>query len=286
VVAMPDRCSHRSAKLSRGKIHDGCLECPYHGLLFDTAGKCVRIPANGESAPVPGGFDLPLAIVREEHGIVWQWHGAGTPSLEVPWMSEMPEERGTVRSYSYEMPVPYLRVMENLLDFHHFNFVHRRALIGAGPRLDNYDAHIDGDMVVMSGQLSHERPGRMRPTLPFRAMCKLPALAHIEIFDTSVNYSLTPVDDTHTWVWARYEQSRLPGYLGGGLLAWISALFDRALFEFQDKAVLNSQVDPPGDFSGFRFYEADRAIALFFGMRKRALLDAANQHPVSAAAGR
>ncbi|HLI79059.1 MAG TPA: Rieske 2Fe-2S domain-containing protein [Candidatus Binataceae bacterium] len=284
VVATPDRCPHRSAQLSRGRIHDGCLECPYHGLLFDSAGKCVRIPANGENAPVPGGFDLPLATVRERHDLVWQWNGAGTPSSEVPWLSEMPEETGAVRSYSYEVAVPYLRVMENLLDFHHFYFVHRRALIGAGPRLENYDAHIEGDTVVMSGQLAHERKGWMRPTLPFRAVCKLPALAHIEIFGASINYLLTPIDDTHTWIWGRY-QGKSSGFLGG-LVTSLSARFDRALFEFQDKAVLKSQVDPAGDFSSFRLYEADRAIALFFGMRKRALLDASNEHPVSAAAGR
>ena len=142
VVAMPDRCPHRSALLSRGKIHDGCLECPYHGLLFDTAGKCVRIPANGARAAVPSGFDIAPEIIREEHGLIWQWYGAGTPTSEVPWMSEMPEEQGAAQSYSYETDVPYLRVVENLLDFHHFYFVHRRTLFGSGPRVENYYAHV------------------------------------------------------------------------------------------------------------------------------------------------
>ena len=50
--------------------------------------------------------------------------------------------------------------------------------------------------------------------------------------------------------------------------------------------MLNSQVDPVGDFSRFRLYEADRAIALYFGMRKRAMLEASGAHEVSAAAGR
>jgi nitrite reductase/ring-hydroxylating ferredoxin subunit len=283
VVAMPDRCPHRSAMLSRGKIHDGCLECPYHGLLFDTAGKCTRIPANGERAAVPNGFDIAPGIIREEHGLIWQWNGAGTPTLELPWMREMPEEHKAVRSYAYEVAVPYLRVMENLLDFHHFYFVHRRTLIGAGPRVESYDAHLDGDTVVMSGQLVHERPGLTHRDVPFRAVCKLPALAHIEIFGASINYAVTPIDDAHAWIWGRY-QSKSSGYLGG-LTAWISARLDRAIFEFQDRAVLNSQVDPVGDFSRFRLYEADRAIALFFGMRKRAMLEASNEHPVSAAAG-
>src|SRR5271163_1777376 len=79
-VCMPDRCTHRSAALSLGKIRDGCLECPYHGLRFDASGRCVLIPANGIGAPVPDGFDLPTVNVREEHGIVWHWYGEGEPT--------------------------------------------------------------------------------------------------------------------------------------------------------------------------------------------------------------
>ncbi|WP_425161602.1 Rieske 2Fe-2S domain-containing protein, partial [Candidatus Binatus sp.] len=44
VICVPDRCSHRAAALSAGKIRDGCLECPYHGLRFDASGQCVLIP--------------------------------------------------------------------------------------------------------------------------------------------------------------------------------------------------------------------------------------------------
>jgi phenylpropionate dioxygenase-like ring-hydroxylating dioxygenase large terminal subunit len=287
VIAMPDRCSHRAAALSTGKIRDGCLECPYHGLRFDHGGKCVLIPANGSGAPVPRGFDISPVAVREEHGLVWQWHGEEAPSSEVGWIDEIAEESGTVRSYSWEFAIPHLRVTENLLDFHHFNFVHRWSFPGVGPRIDNYDAHLDGEMVVMSGTLRHERTGWLRPSLPFRALCKLPALAHIELFGASINYAMTPIDDAHTWIWARYAQDRIPRYLGAGLLAAFSARLDRAVFLYQDAPVLNSQSDPPGDFSRFHLYEADHGIALFFGMRKRAMLAAASQeHHATAAAGR
>lgn len=285
VIAAPDRCPHRAAALSPGKIRDGCLECPYHGLRFDGAGKCVVIPANGEGAAVPHGFDLPLIPLREEHGLIWLWHGEGAPAAEVPWIAEMPEETGAVRSYSWEFAMSHLRVTENLLDFHHFNFVHRWAFPGVGPRVDNYEAHLDGDLVAMSGTMRHERPGWSRPTTPFRALSKLPALAHIEIFGGSVNYAITPIDDSRTWVWGRYVPSTRGRYLGG-LIAALSGRYDRAVFTIQDYPILNSQVDPPGDFSRFRLYEADRAIGLFFGMRKRAMLKAEEEDHTSAAAGR
>ena len=42
VAAIQDRCSHRFAPLSMGKIVGGDrLQCPYHGLEFNAAGQCV-----------------------------------------------------------------------------------------------------------------------------------------------------------------------------------------------------------------------------------------------------
>jgi nitrite reductase/ring-hydroxylating ferredoxin subunit len=39
-----DRCPHRGASLSLGKIRDKGLSCPYHGWTFDSAGTCIEIP--------------------------------------------------------------------------------------------------------------------------------------------------------------------------------------------------------------------------------------------------
>ena len=43
-AALLDRCPHRNAPLSHGKIVEGLIECPYHGWAFDGAGECRRIP--------------------------------------------------------------------------------------------------------------------------------------------------------------------------------------------------------------------------------------------------
>src|SRR5262245_23258426 len=39
-----DRCPHRAAKLSMGRILNGDLQCVFHGLRFDGEGRCVLIP--------------------------------------------------------------------------------------------------------------------------------------------------------------------------------------------------------------------------------------------------
>ncbi len=53
LVAAPDRCPHREAPLSRGRIEGGCLVCCYHGWTFGAEGRCVRVPSALADSPVP-----------------------------------------------------------------------------------------------------------------------------------------------------------------------------------------------------------------------------------------
>ena len=48
-VVVQDRCKHRSAQLSLGKVENGCLRCPYHGWLYNGDGEVVEVPSEGES---------------------------------------------------------------------------------------------------------------------------------------------------------------------------------------------------------------------------------------------
>jgi phenylpropionate dioxygenase-like ring-hydroxylating dioxygenase large terminal subunit len=45
VGLLNDRCPHRGASLSYGRVEDRGLSCPYHGWLFDTKGNCLETPA-------------------------------------------------------------------------------------------------------------------------------------------------------------------------------------------------------------------------------------------------
>ena len=48
-VVVQDRCKHRSAQLSLGKVENGCLRCPYHGWLYNGEGEVVEVPSEGEN---------------------------------------------------------------------------------------------------------------------------------------------------------------------------------------------------------------------------------------------
>jgi phenylpropionate dioxygenase-like ring-hydroxylating dioxygenase large terminal subunit len=273
VVCFADRCPHRGAALSSGKIRDDCLECPYHGLRFDGAGHCVLIPANGREAPVPDGFQLTGINVREENGIIWYWYGDIAPSNEVPWISCASEPGPGATEYWYDAAAPYLRIAENLLDFHHFPILHKLMIPGIGTRMDEMDAHVEDNTVVFSATMRHEKPSTFRRDTVIRARFTLPSIALIDFSGFYINYCLTPIDDTRSWVFSRYRSAK-PGGLLKTAAARLAARYDRAIFVLQDRRVLLSQTDPPGDMSRFRLYPADRALALFWGLRKQAILEA------------
>src|SRR5262245_23096571 len=45
IAALEDRCPHRKAPLSLGRMCDGHIECAYHGIQFDGGGVCRLIPS-------------------------------------------------------------------------------------------------------------------------------------------------------------------------------------------------------------------------------------------------
>lgn len=47
-AALRDRCMHRNAPLSKGRVQDGQLQCPYHGWVYDKEGTVVAVPAEGD----------------------------------------------------------------------------------------------------------------------------------------------------------------------------------------------------------------------------------------------
>ena len=70
-VALRDRCMHRNAPLSRGRVEAGQLQCPYHGWVYDGRGQVVAVPAearNFTTSPkrCAKGFE-----VREQEGFVY-----------------------------------------------------------------------------------------------------------------------------------------------------------------------------------------------------------------------
>ncbi|MDB5682344.1 MAG: Rieske (2Fe-2S) protein, partial [Sphingomonas bacterium] len=82
--AIGGRCPHRFAALGKGRVVDGQLECPYHGLRFDSTGACVFNPHEHGVVPRASVQTYPLV---ERHRLLWIW--MGDPALADP--AEIPD---------------------------------------------------------------------------------------------------------------------------------------------------------------------------------------------------
>jgi phenylpropionate dioxygenase-like ring-hydroxylating dioxygenase large terminal subunit len=122
--ALEDRCCHRSARLSMGKVCDGALACPYHGWRYDRAGQCVHVPQTPD-APASAHRMRKVRAFRCQARYGYAWVALEDPLYDIPRIPEA--EEGTYRLVHefYEVwNVGALRVMENELDMAHPSFVH------------------------------------------------------------------------------------------------------------------------------------------------------------------
>ena len=71
-TALEDRCCHRALPLSMGRVVEDRIQCGYHGLEFDAAGACVKVPGQ---ARIPPGARVRRYPLVERYGWLWIWMG-------------------------------------------------------------------------------------------------------------------------------------------------------------------------------------------------------------------
>ncbi|MEM8542379.1 MAG: aromatic ring-hydroxylating dioxygenase subunit alpha [Cyanobacteria bacterium P01_H01_bin.119] len=122
-AAVRDRCCHRTAKLSLGRVEDGRLCCPYHGWEFDNHGGCVRVPQLKPNAAIPRAYRVDAFQCVERYGYAWVC--LDEPIMDIPYIPETvnPEFR-VIHEFYEPWRCSGLRVMENELDLAHPTFVH------------------------------------------------------------------------------------------------------------------------------------------------------------------
>ncbi|MFD1160688.1 aromatic ring-hydroxylating dioxygenase subunit alpha [Roseovarius aestuarii] len=126
-VALMDACPHRKLPLSKGRIKGDNIECGYHGLTFDCAGSCVRVPGQDRIPPSANVHSYP---VISRYGLVWIW--MGDPALADPdTIFEVEHfddpDWGMNRGDAMPFPCNYLLITDNLLDPSHVAWVHQSS---------------------------------------------------------------------------------------------------------------------------------------------------------------
>lgn len=121
-AALRDRCCHRTAKLSLGKVCDGRICCPYHGWEFDGDGACQHVPQLQDKA-IPTSYQVEAFRCTERYGYAWVCLEA--PLRDIPEITEAADPDYRLIPEFYEpWQCAGLRVMENELDLAHPTFVH------------------------------------------------------------------------------------------------------------------------------------------------------------------
>jgi phenylpropionate dioxygenase-like ring-hydroxylating dioxygenase large terminal subunit len=127
-----DVCVHRGASLAGGVVKDNCIQCPYHGWLYDKAGACQHMPTLvGTDGKIPARARVDSYPTAEKYGLIFVFLG-DLPEEERPPMLEVNEweqEGWTHTVQQWELDYPYLRAVENAMDGFHNDLVHPEFMI-------------------------------------------------------------------------------------------------------------------------------------------------------------
>ncbi len=149
VVAMEDRCPHRSMPLSAGELQDDHIVCAYHGMKFNPQGDCVQVPSQ---ATCPRAMGVRTYVALERGPLVWIWMGDVATADESrlppqPWLTSSDWENS--KGYMY-LKASYVRLHENLLDLTHLSFLHAKSFGTPDYASAAYETEIgDGQFAVM-----------------------------------------------------------------------------------------------------------------------------------------
>lgn len=124
-VALRDRCLHRHSPLSKGRVCQGQLHCPYHGWVYDQSGNVVAVPAEGQQFKPAQARRAKVYATQEQDGYVYV-RLAEQPEAEfqpfaMPHYGEVGWE--TVRVINH-FRNNVTNCVENFIDIPHTAFVH------------------------------------------------------------------------------------------------------------------------------------------------------------------
>ncbi|KAJ3111369.1 hypothetical protein HDU96_005758 [Phlyctochytrium bullatum] len=125
--AFADKCPHRSAPLSVGRIMDGKLECRYHGWQFDHEGNVTHIPSLLEGKKIPPNAKVYKYPTHEDEHYLWVWPGPKDDAEKVPKprMFFQKEDNTVAPRFGYfDFDIDHCLLVENFLDPAHLPFTH------------------------------------------------------------------------------------------------------------------------------------------------------------------
>ncbi len=163
LVAMQNRCLHRSFPLSNGLRKGDDLVCRYHGIRYAPDGRIAKVPCQGR---LPDR-KLHVYPVKEVGPFAFIWMGdPDRPDWEkfpeLPFLED-PQARTIHEGVRFEGS--YLLMHENLLDLSHFTYLHKDTF-GIGDYFFDLPVTVKTTEEGVYCNRVDDEPSRVLPQLP------------------------------------------------------------------------------------------------------------------------
>ncbi len=240
VHAWKDLCIHRGTRLSLGAVlAEGSLQCPYHGWVYDAAGKCVKIPAHPEQRP-PAKARAFTYHAQIAYDMVWVC--LGEPAYDIPDFDEWHDDAyRKILCGAYEFQAAAPRMVENFLDVAHFPFVHEDILgTQERPEIPDYEVVTDEHGITAADiRVFQPNPdGTHMPnwvTYTYKVYRPLVAYFRKEAEQKfAILLMVTPIEEVHSLMWMWMVMTH-----GDGTDATLRAFQDE--IAMQDLPIVQSQ---------------------------------------------
>lgn len=274
VHCLSDRCIHRGASLCLGESIEDNIRCPFHGLQFDSNGRCTFIPANSLLKPVPENFKARSYKTYEAHGFIWIFWGDQEPGDRLPDFFEDLGSGFSTMTRQDPWNTHYSRSIENQLDVAHLPFIHRKT-IGRG-----------GRTVVDGPVLEWVNPDRFKvyvynrnengslPKFPSELPVKPDSAQRIELifpnlWQNKINDGLrivvafVPVDESNTKMYLRLYQKFMVIPVLDYLTNKVFMLFNFRILHEDRRVVITQEPKASGLDIGENLFQADMPIVQY-----------------------
>jgi len=265
-VCLEDRCAHRGAALSLGTVRDGTIACPFHGLCYDPAGRCVRVPVEADWK-IPESLKVAAYPVAEGDGLVWLWRGPPADTEMLPLLPGLPRlelvEGLAFGETTWTWNGHYTRCIEGVIDYSHLPFVHPRTI--GRVTIKDPACSVSVEPTTDGFRARRNEHSAERQFIEFIA-------PNIWLNSVGPGYVLAaifaPVDDTHTEAYLRWYYP--PALRWARPLVDLLGRFGQWVVFHDDLPILASQrpanVD---DADGDRLLPSDAAVIAYRQVRRR-----------------